>query len=176
MAEVQTISIKSAKASLDDVTYTIEGYLAVYNNPDLGNDVIEPGAIDPNEVVGTPILWSHDFDHPIGVWQEAKSDNFGLWVRGQLVKGVRKADEAVLLYKAQALKGLSIGYKTLDAEYDYKTDIRYLKKISVKEGSVVVRPMNPEAQITNVKSANVAVLTELHKGIKAIFEERKINV
>jgi len=50
-----------------------------------------------------------------------------------------------------AVRGLSIGYQTMDADYDDEGR-RLLKEIELWEVSVVSLPMNPLAQVTHAKS------------------------
>ena len=100
------------------------------------------------------MLWSHDSKLPIGTWVELEENKKGLRVTGKLTKGVKQADEALLLMRDKALSGLSIGYdlKNGDYEYDDKKGIRYLKRVNLWEISPVVFPANTRAQITGVKA------------------------
>jgi len=55
------------------------------------------------------------------------------------------------------VKGLSIGHKVPSGCSVYEKDMRLLRKIDVLEVSLVAVPMNPQAQIANVKSAIATV-------------------
>jgi phage head maturation protease len=58
------------------------------------------------------------------------------------------ADRPCFVHAAGAVKGLSIGYRTLDYEIDRTTGARKLKKVDLWEISPVTFAMLPEAQIS----------------------------
>jgi HK97 family phage prohead protease len=132
---------------------TITGYAAIFNVVDLGKDIVLPGAfaetLAKHKRDGTApvMLWSHNMDEPIGVWEELAEDARGLKVKGRLLPSVRRAAEAIDLIGAGATTGLSIGYKALDYDYDPNTGFRRLKKLWLPEISVVSLPMQPQARI-----------------------------
>lgn len=143
----------SMKAIKEDGSFS--GHAAVFGNEDLGGDVIEPGAFKKtlSERTDFPILFNHNYyDMPIGVNVNASEDSKGLYVEGQLAMDVQKAKEVRSLMQMGALKGLSIGYDPVVVDYS-KIDegIRILREIKLWEYSVVTFPMNPEAQISQVK-------------------------
>lgn len=134
---------------------TFDGMLSVYGNLDLGGDVVERGAFtktlhDGGDV--RPLLWQHDQKQPIGTLR-LRDTEVGLECRGALVMGVTRGREAHELMKAGALKGLSIGFDTIEskAAIDGK-GVRRLKEIRLWEGSLVTFPMNQMAQVSSVKS------------------------
>lgn len=138
----------------------IEGYASVFNLLDRGGDIMLPGAFKESlaalqrKNAPVPMLWQHDPHSPIGVWPEVSEDEKGLKVRGELVLDVPQANAARSLMQKGAVKGLSIGYRTLDYDIDRSTGARRLKKVDLWEISLVTFPMLPEAQITSVKNAN----------------------
>jgi HK97 family phage prohead protease len=128
------------------------GYAAVFGNVDQGNDLIEPGAFTKtlNENPdGVPILWSHDTDQPIGVSTSLVEDRKGLRVEGQLAMDVQRAREVHALMKMGAIKGISIGYRTV--KRSFKGAVRHLEEVKLGEFSPVVFPMNTLAQVGDVK-------------------------
>jgi len=131
------------------------GYAATYDL-DRGDDVITRQALE-NWLNGgsadkkMSVLWQHALSEPIGVTTKMMVDDRGLYVEGQLTLGVRRADEARLLSKAGALKGMSIGYRVKDREYR-EDGVRIIKAIDILEYSFVTIPMNPHAQFSSVKS------------------------
>ena len=142
---------------------TFGGYASVFGGePDSYRDVVKRGAFmetlskGGRNGFGVAMLWQHDAKQPIGVWKRIEENNKGLQVEGQLTKGVKQADEAHLLMKAGALKGLSFGYDVPadGAEQDEKKRIRYLKKVDLWEISPVTFPANTRSTITNVKFIN----------------------
>lgn len=143
-------------------TGEFEGYASTFGNVDLGGDVVEPGAFIESVVRAKsdgraiPMLWQHDQREPIGVWKDISEDSKGLFVRGQLlVDADPLAKRAYGLLKAKALGGLSIGYGVPagGAEMDERRrGVRRLKKLDLREISLVTMPMNVAAKVTTVKS------------------------
>ncbi len=138
---------------------TFKGYGSTFGGkPDSYGDVVEKGAFVDSlakggyDGKGVKMLWQHNSDQPIGVWTKLEEDKKGLYVEGKLIKGVQQADEAYLLMKDNALSGLSIGYNTVESNYDKGKDIRYLEKVNLFEISPVTFGANVSAQITSVKS------------------------
>lgn len=144
------LDIKSADFKVNAETYEVAGYLAIFNTKDLGDDVLLPGAfLDLPKTL--PMLWCHDMEDPIGIWTELTIDQKGLYVKGKLAKGVQQAEEALILFNIGAVKGLSIGYRTIESTYESTTGVRYLKKIKLYEGSWTPIPMHPDAMIESAK-------------------------
>jgi HK97 family phage prohead protease len=146
------------KAVSDDGT--IEGYGSVFGNVDSYGEVVQPGAFTQSLVDARrkgrtiKMLWQHDATQPIGIWDDLAEDSKGLWVKGHLLRDVSpKAAEAHGLMKAGALDGLSIGYRTLDAEPDDKRPgVVLLKKLDLLEVSPVTFAANDRARVEVVKS------------------------
>lgn len=97
------------------------------------------------------MLWQHHPSEPIGVWEEIKEDNIGLFVRGRLLTTVQKARETYELMKAGVIDGMSIGYRTIKSLRDDATGFRTLKEVDLWEISLVTFPMLPSATVTSVK-------------------------
>lgn len=132
-----------------------EGLLAVYNNVDLGGDIVMPGSIQ--ETVTTPdgslrILDSHDTRSPIGKGKLTDTPG-GLHIKRKLDLAVARARELLSLMKSGIINGLSIGYDIIGADgAEIRSDgVRLLKRLKLWEGSLVCFPMNPLAQISAVK-------------------------
>jgi len=131
---------------------SFEGLLAVYNNVDLGKDLIEAGAFTKtiqehgSEV---PLLWQHDTEEPIGKLTLIDGPD-ALRVNGQLLMDLPMAQKAYLLLKAGIIKGLSIGYDTIKEAVEGK--VRRLKELRLWEGSIVTFPMNEAAMVTAIKA------------------------
>tara|TARA_R100000654_G_scaffold74062_1_gene107774 strand:- start:31 stop:726 length:696 start_codon:yes stop_codon:yes gene_type:complete len=142
---------------------SFEGYASVFNNKDLGNDVIKKGAflntIKSKKPKQIKLLYQHKTDEPIGVIDSLEEDMKGLRVKGRLAMGTQKGKEAYELMKMGALDSMSIGYKVSpdDYKYDPKKRKRIIKSIDLMEVSLVTFPMNPKAKITKVKLADMTV-------------------
>lgn len=136
---------------LDDAMQ-IEGYASFFGKPDQGKDIVETGAYTKSlgklatEGRSVKMLWQHDATQPIGVWDEVREDDRGLFVKGRLLPGVPRAAEAASLLSAGAIDGLSIGYRTVQAAKDGQGR-RLLQELDLWEVSLVTFPMLPEARV-----------------------------
>jgi len=139
------------------------GYGSIFNNKDLGNDVMMEGAfaksIASKGARGVKLLYQHKADEPIGVFDEIIEDRKGLKVKGRLAMGTQKGKEVYELMKMGAIDGLSIGYRVSPkgAHYDEKGKRRMLKEVDLMEISAVTFPMNPRARIQAVKGSGKSV-------------------
>lgn len=130
----------------------ISGYASLFGMTDQGGDVVDVGAYRQSlgclKSKGRTIkmLWQHDPAQPIGVWDEVREDDKGLWVKGRLLPDVAKAREAAALLEAGAIDGLSIGYRTVKANKD-NTGKRHLSELELWEVSLVTFPMLPDARV-----------------------------
>tara|TARA_R100000734_G_scaffold19131_1_gene18361 strand:- start:2381 stop:3232 length:852 start_codon:yes stop_codon:yes gene_type:complete len=139
------------------------GYGSIFNNKDLGNDVVLAGAfaqsIGRKGAKAVKLLYQHKQDEPIGVFDEIIEDQKGLKVKGRLAMGTQRGREVYELMKMGAIDGLSIGYRVDDKgyEYDKRRRRRMLKSVDLMEISAVTFPMNPRARIQAVKGAERTV-------------------
>lgn len=130
----------------------IEGYASVFGKTDQGGDVVQRGAYAASlkSLVETQrrvkMLWQHDPSQPIGVWDEVREDEKGLFVRGRILTDVEKGREAATLIEAGAIDGLSIGYRTKRSGKD-AAGKRLLHELELWEVSLVTFPMLPEARV-----------------------------
>ncbi len=133
------------------------GYASVFNVIDNQRDIILPGAFrDTLKGRSSEIrlLWQHRMDEPIGYFDAVFEDNKGLYVEGRLLLEVQRAGEAYALLKAQAIRGLSIGYSPLRYTIDPDSGARVLSQVELWEISLVTFPANEAAGITVVKSSH----------------------
>ena len=150
---IAPIEIKEAKA---DGSFT--GYAAVFNNEDLGADVILPGAFKSAKTTRdgkVRIALYHDL-HRLAGKSTFEQDSHGLRVEGQLNLDVSYVKDAYALMKSGELDGLSVGFNILkDGSKWEERDGRYVRIISAAElweYSIVPFGMNPEALVDSVKS------------------------
>tara|TARA_Y100001938_G_C8092794_1_gene436123 strand:- start:253 stop:918 length:666 start_codon:yes stop_codon:yes gene_type:complete len=147
---------------------SFEGYASVFNNKDLGNDVIKQGAFTKSIYDKKPrqikLLYQHKTDEPIGVIDSLMEDKRGLKIKGRLAMATQKGREVYELMKMGALDSMSIGYKLSPDDYKYseKQKKRTITNLDLMEVSMVTFPMNPRAKITKVKLAEMNV-RELEK-------------
>ncbi len=161
----------------EDVTVTdgtvIAGYASLFGKCDQGNDVVEPGAYAASLAAlkasgrSVKMLWQHDATQPIGIWDEVREDEKGLYVKGRLLTDVERAREAAALIGAGAIDGLSIGYRTKKAHKNDKGQ-RLLSELELWEVSLVTFPMLPQARVgAKGDSLEAQTLREL----AALFED-----
>lgn len=133
-----------------------DGHGSVFGNEDLGGDIVMPGAFARSlaqyrEKAALPqMFWMHDPSQVPGKWLSMAEDDTGLAVKGTLAP-TPLGDEIRILLTMEAVKGLSIGYRTIADDFD-KEGRRLLKELELWEVSVVSLPMNPLAQIAHAKS------------------------
>lgn len=131
--------------------YVVEGYVAAFNNRDLGGDIILPGAFDASLAAAHKVrfLRQHDHSKVLGTVLGLKADSHGL--HGQFkISRTPLGEETYQLLKDGALDSFSIGYLPEEAEHK-DGGIRELKQLTLLEASVVSLPMNPRALVTAIK-------------------------
>jgi HK97 family phage major capsid protein/HK97 family phage prohead protease len=121
-----------------------------FGTPDRVGDVIEPKAFNSPAVL--PMLFGHDQNEPVGVWDAITETDQGLEVRGRLlIETVARAREIHSLIREKALTGLSIGFVTMQAS-PRRGGGRTITALDLLEISVVSVPSHPGARITSAKS------------------------
>lgn len=144
-----------------DEAGVIEGYASVFGGePDSYGDVIMPGAYAESLVkhrrAGTMplMLWGHQSSElPVGDWKDMAEDGKGLWAKGQLDLDDPMGQRVHRAIKRKSVRGLSIGYETIEAKNDPKRPgVRLLEKLELWEVSPVNFPAARRATITGVKS------------------------
>jgi len=147
----------------NDDRWIIEGYASVFGNVDSYYEIVDKGAFTeflakyPKDAkTGVPrfpkLVFGHDWMEPLGPTLEAREDEIGLYVKGELLKDVKRAQEVYALIKSGAMTDLSFGFRVLEDEFDHETGYRHLKKIDIFEWSPVLVGANPKATLTGVKS------------------------
>lgn len=135
---------------------TFEGYGSIHGNVDSCGEKVMPGAFSASlakhkrEGSAVLMLWQHNPDQPIGVWEDLAEDAKGLWGKGRLITEVQKAREVHALMKRKAIGGLSIGYREIKVTPD--GNVRNLEELDLYEISPVSFPANRRARIESVKS------------------------
>jgi HK97 family phage major capsid protein/HK97 family phage prohead protease len=143
---------------------------------DRAGDIVEPkGAVFQLPI---PLLWQHNHNQPIGWVTNARVTDKGIEIEGEVAKLAamqgdgpddtinlrQRLAEAWAMMKSGLVRGLSIGFKPeessrIEGTYSYR-----FTKWSWLELSAVTIPMNAEANITTVRSADTAVLRSLASG------------
>jgi len=150
-----------------DANGRVEGYAALFGEPDRGGDIVAPGAFTEtlrSRPSSVKFLWQHDPAQPIGVWDSIVEDAKGLRVRGRLLTNLRRGEEAATLLAAGALDGLSIGFRTVQAER--AGPHRRLTRLDLWEISLVTFPMADRARLVPAQPAPPTDATDLATAIR----------
>lgn len=158
----KTVPLKVKAAGPSDALPegSFEGYCSVFGNKDSYGDIVVKGAFEKTlaewgekgDVI--PLLWGHDFADPfssIGTIDKAEEDDYGLKVTGTFDLENPKAQQVYRLAKGRRVTGMSFAYDVRD--HEVKDDAVYLKDLHIYEASIVPIGANPEAGVTDVKSA-----------------------
>ncbi|MGR3639097.1 HK97 family phage prohead protease [Alterinioella nitratireducens] len=130
----------------------IEGLAWPFDKPDRIGDMIEKGAF-AGAALPLPMLFGHDMNDPIGVWDAAEEREDGLHLKGRLLVGeVARAREVAALVRSGAVRGISIGFRTIKAA-NRSGGGRTIRQLELLEASIVAIPMHPGAKVTSAKSA-----------------------
>lgn len=146
----------------DDQFFYIEGYASTFGNVDRGGDVIIKGAFSSSITSNTPsFLWIHDFGDVIGVVEEIKEDNIGLFVKCKIPRKDSLVQGRVIpQIDIGSVKSFSIGYWAKEYKYDDDGN-RVISEIELLEVSLVPLPMNPSAVITSAKTLDIDAAKEI---------------
>lgn len=151
--------------ALDDATRTFSGLASTWDL-DYGGDVIKRGAFADTlkewraSGQAMPLLDSHNGFSSVraivGKMTDASETKEGLEATFEVLDGP-DGDEIWRRIKGGLVSGLSIGYEpkeveTPDPDQERQGIWRILKKVILREVSVVIWPMNTDARIRSVKS------------------------
>lgn len=147
-------SVLELKAVNEDER-TITG-IATTPSPDRMGDIVEPlGVAFKNPL---PLLWQHMSDKPVGHVTFDKPTKNGITFKATLPKiaepGALKdrVDEAWQSVKAMLVRGVSIGFRSLEHAFMKDNGGIHFLKTEVMELSLVTIPANAEATIQTIKS------------------------
>ncbi|XOU68749.1 HK97 family phage prohead protease [Sphingomonas sp. VDB2] len=124
------------------------GYAAIFDRVDRGGDVVRPGAFGAINAGGVPLLWQHGPGSVIGVVEKAREDARGLRVIGRVSQRTAAGREAAAALKAEALDGLSFGYRVREARGARPRELLGLELVEV---SLVTHPMQDLARVVAVE-------------------------
>jgi HK97 family phage prohead protease len=125
-----------------------EGYASVFNNIDSYGDIMLPGAFEQSigKKDAVPMLFNHWMDNLIGKASSLKEDDVGLKFNGRLTPGASMANDIYAHMKADALDGVSIGYRVQPGGAEMDGKIRNLSCVDLLEISMVISPANKLAR------------------------------
>ncbi len=144
----------------DDEFFKFEGMASTFGNTDLVDDIVERGAFKESLENRVPkILWQHQSEEPIGMPEVARETENGLFIRGKLPKADTFVTGRVIpQMKIGSINAMSIGFTIPDNGSELRADgVRLLKKIDLKEISLVSFPANELARVTGFKQESKTV-------------------
>ncbi len=146
--------------SIDEEQRIITG-IATTPTPDRYGDIVEPKGAEFQLPI--PLLWQHKSSEPVGEVFEAKVTAAGIEIKARFAKIddpgklQDRIDEAWQSVKAKLVRGLSIGFSSIEYSLMESGGYRFLKW-SWLELSAVTIPANAEASIATVRSFASAAL------------------
>lgn len=169
MKRERAYSLLTIKA-VDDEKRVIEG---VASTPvtDRAGDIVEPKGAQFD--LPLPLLWQHRADSPIGHVIAADISDDGIEIRAQIAKTDEPGELKNLLDKAwQAIKlglvrGLSVGFKPIEAADIQGSWGQRFTRWEWLELSAVTIPANADATIQTVKSLDAALLADVGRATPA---------
>lgn len=150
-----------AVKSIDEGKREITG-IATTPSTDRYGDIVEPDGAEFN--LPLAFLWQHDAGQPIGHVTKARASAEGIEVTVQVAKtnepGTLKdrLDEAWQSIKLGLVRGLSIGFKSIEHTFIEGTNGIHFLRWEWLELSAVTIPANAEATITAIKSIDAQLL------------------
>ena len=136
----------------------ISGYASLFGQADMSGDIVTRGAFAasllarPNPL---PLLFGHETQKPIGVWDRVFEDVTGLFVSGRILTDNKRARHIARLVREGAISGLSIGYRPVRARPSAAGG-RTLVELDLWEVSVVAFPMLRTARIIEIAEQGAA--------------------
>lgn len=158
--------------ALDDDGH-FEGIASVYGNVDSYRDVVVAGAFTKTLAERgsrVPILAEHRDTIGTGELFDTATH---LGIRGRILSTVAKGKDYIELSKAGAVRGLSIGYKTIKEDFDATRKVRRLLEVKLYEVSLVTFPANELATITATGVADDTKAASESEIVQALREIRR---
>lgn len=151
-----TWKAKSVKELLDDewtLKWVEVEWYASTKDKDRWSDIVEPEAFKnalSMYMLNPIVLLQHDMDKPIGIVEDARIDDNGLYIKAKITEN---EDWVFSKLVNGVLRSFSIGYSVKDYEDRdiYNSDWQYawsdfvIKELELYEISIVSVPMNPYA-------------------------------
>ncbi len=152
-----TLTVKSIQEDQRVITG-----IATSASTDRMGDVVEPDGAEFELPI--PLLWQHDSRAPIGQVTKAKMTKDGWEITAQIAKTDEpgqlkdRLDMAWQSIKLGLVRGLSIGFKSLEESYNKESGGFHFLKWLWLELSAVTIPANSDASIMAIKAVDIAVL------------------
>ena len=169
LPESQQYKALQGQFNIDEALGVVECFVAGIGNKDSVGDIIVPGAFNESLKRRKPrVVWGHNWNEPIGkvleMYEVPASDPRlppkmraagigGLYAKVQFnlkSERGRQAFADVAFFGEE--QEWSIGYKTLDADFDPKRQANVLKKVELYEASPVLHGANQLTGTISIKS------------------------
>ncbi len=144
-----------------DVEPRIITGIATTPSTDRSGDIVESAGATFQLPI--PLLWQHDSKQPIGEVFAATVTDAGIEIKARIAsiaepgKLKDRLDEAWQSVKSGLVRGLSIGFKSLeDADIKGTDGVRFLKWLWLELSAVTI-PANAEATIHTLKSCDIGL-------------------
>ena len=161
MTMIRAYSLFEIKA-VDDEEGVIEGIASTPTTDRMG-DIVEPKGAEFK--LPLPLLWQHSARDPLGHVISAKVTDAGIAIKAKILRGVLpEIDRAWALIKAGLVRGLSIGFRSIEDSDIKGTWGRRFTKWEWLELSAVTIPANSEATIQTIKSIDEELLRSTAPG------------
>jgi len=142
--------IKSFNEDEEDDFFYFDGMASTYEK-DLVGDIICKGAFGDLSNKNIPILYQHE--EPIGVMTFAQENKEGLYIKAKLPKDDTLVNGRVMpQMKAGSINSMSIGFRANRHDIEIKGEDTFIKKVDLKEISLVTFPANTGANVNSFKS------------------------
>ena len=159
VAKIKSAETKEAENEDGEKIGVIEGYLSIFNNTDLGGDVVRKGAFTQtiNHNNGRfKLLLDHGYHtRDVAGMFYGEEDEKGLKIRAEMPLSVGYVKDAYEIIKFNLSRGvalgLSIGYDIVKSAPNSSGGYD-LTELKLYEGSVTPFPMNTAALIDNAKA------------------------
>jgi len=163
-------------------TIEIEGYASTKDEDRYG-DIVNPEAFEETakQFMTNPVmLLQHDHNKRIGDFTDLTIDENGLYVKGD-VKYTAGDSELFEKIENKSLRGFSIGFRVLEAEFQDKTDEKgnvvdwlfVIKKLDLIEISVVNVPANPFTLMKSLENLATKSFEAVVKDAEEVEEEEE---
>lgn len=142
--------------------FQFEGLASTFGNVDNHEDIVLPGAFKKSLTEREPvILWQHDSRQPIGMPIEVRETEEGLYLKAKLPRKDEFVKGRVIpQIEVGSIRTMSIGYRTIESEYNSDTDVRLLKEVKLYEISLVTFPSNELAKVSGFKDSTTKLTVE----------------
>jgi len=169
MTETQQYKALQGQFNIDEAQGIVECFVAGIGNKDSVGDIIVPGAFTDSLKRRKPrVVWGHNWNEPIGkvleMYEVPPSDpRLPMKMRAANIGGLYakvqfnlKSERGRQAFADVAFFGeeqeWSIGYKTLDADFDPQRQANVLKKVELYEASPVLHGANQLTGTISIKS------------------------